>query len=109
MPPDEHDRTLAWTSHLPHMMSTALALALARTGIAREDLGPGGRDVTRLAGSSPQVWTAIARDNAVAIDAALAAAQREISALRGALRETNGDDLRERFAMARAWFASSKL
>ena len=45
---DDHDRQLAWTSHLPHMVSTALALALARTGVERGDLGPGGRDVTRL-------------------------------------------------------------
>jgi prephenate dehydrogenase len=101
---DDHDRQLAWTSHLPHMVSTALALALARTGVERGDLGPGGRDVTRLAGGSPDVWTAIARDNAVALDAALAATEREIAGVRRALSRADATELRERFATARAWF-----
>jgi prephenate dehydrogenase len=101
---EDHDRQLAWTSHLPHMVSTALALALARTGVERGDLGPGGRDVTRLAGGSPDVWTAIARDNAVALDAALAATEREIAGVRRALSRADATELRERFATARAWF-----
>jgi prephenate dehydrogenase len=105
---DEHDRKLAWTSHLPHVVSTALALALARTGVGRDDLGPGGRDVTRLAGSSPEVWTAIARENAAEIDAALEAAQREIESMRDALRRADDDELRSRFARARAWFTTAK-
>ncbi|HMA25279.1 MAG TPA: prephenate dehydrogenase/arogenate dehydrogenase family protein, partial [Gemmatimonadaceae bacterium] len=101
---EDHDEQLAWTSHLPHMVSTALALALARTGIRRDDLGPGGRDVTRLAGGSPDVWTAIARDNAAALDAALATAEREISEIRGALARADTTNLHKRFAAARAWF-----
>jgi prephenate dehydrogenase len=101
---DHHDRQLAWTSHLPHIMSTALALALAKSGIGRDDLGPGGRDVTRLAGSSPDVWTAIAHDNASAIDGALAAAEREIAAFRTALAQSDTTALHERFSAARNWF-----
>ena len=101
---DDHDRQLAWTSHLPHMVSTALALALARTGVERGDLGPGGRDVTRLAGGSPDVWTAIARDNADALDVALATAERELAEIRGALRRTDAAELHQRLASARAWF-----
>lgn len=100
----EHDRTLAWTSHLPHVASTAVALALARVGFGRHDLGPGGRDITRLAGSSPAMWTAIARENAKEIDAALAAAEDEIAGFRQALATLNADDIRERFTTARDWF-----
>ena len=101
---DRHDRQLAWTSHLPHIVSTALSLALAKSGVGRDDLGPGGRDVTRLAGSSPDVWTAIAHDNAAAIDGALAAAEREIAAFRTALAQTDTRALHERFSAARNWF-----
>jgi prephenate dehydrogenase len=101
---DHHDRQLAWISHLPHIMSTALALALAKSGIGRDDLGPGGRDVTRLAGSSPDVWTAIAHDNAAAIDGALAAAEREIAVFRTALAQSDTTALHERFSAARNWF-----
>jgi len=104
MDAEHHDRQLAWTSHLPHIMSSALALALARSGVGRHDLGPGGRDVTRLAGSSPDVWAAIAHDNAEAIDGALAAAEVEIAAFRDALAQSDATALRERFSAARVWF-----
>ncbi len=107
LPADEHDRRLAWTSHLPHMVSVTLALALARTGIRRNDLGPGGRDVTRLAGSSPAMWSAIALDNAAELDAALGAAEREIADLRLTLRRRDSGALRQRFATARTWFDPS--
>jgi len=102
---DEHDRMLAWTSHLPHVLAAALALALAGAGLDRQSLGPGGRDMTRIAGSSPEMWTAILRENAAEIDAALIAAERELAAFRGALRHADIDEtaLRARFAGARDW------
>lgn len=100
----DHDRRLAWTSHLPHIVSTALALALARSGVRRSDLGPGGRDITRLAGSSPDVWTAIVRDNAAAIEGALVAAEVEIAAFRAALAQPDAEALHECFSIARHWF-----
>jgi prephenate dehydrogenase len=101
---DAHDRTLAWTSHLPHVVSAALALVLDGAGVARDELGPGGRDITRLAGSSPEMWSAIAVENASAIDSALAAAEREVASFRHALARADADELRSKFAAARAWF-----
>ncbi len=100
----EHDRRLAWSSHLPHVAAASIAIAMADAGIARADLGPGGRDVTRLAGSSPDVWTAIALENAAAIDAALAGAEREIASFRQALTHGDAGELRRRFVAARNWF-----
>jgi prephenate dehydrogenase len=104
MSADRHDSMLAWTSHLPHMVSASLALALARAGVDRTLLGPGGRDATRLAGSSPEMWTAIARQNAPAIAAALERAEGEMSGLRAALERGDFDEIRARFENARAWF-----
>ena len=108
MSAEQHDLKLAWTSHLPHMVSTALALALARTGVDRIYLGPGGRDVTRLAGSSPEMWTAIALENAPAIEGALKQTEREIATLRAALKRADGEDLRARFEAARNWWERGK-
>jgi prephenate dehydrogenase len=99
-----HDRTLAWTSHLPHVVSAALALALGRAGVGRDELGPGGRDITRLAGSSPEMWSAIAAENANAIDAALAAAEQEVASFRRLLSRADAGELHSKFAAARAWF-----
>ena len=100
----EHDRRLAWSSHLPHVAAASLAIAMANAGIAPADLGPGGRDVTRLAGSSPELWTAIALENAAAIDTALAGAEREIASFRQALTHGDAGELRRRFVAARNWF-----
>lgn len=104
MSAEQHDLKLAWTSHLPHMVSTALALALARTGVDRIYLGPGGRDVTRLAGSSPEMWTAIALENASAIEGALRETEREIATIRASLKRADQEDLRGRFEAARQWW-----
>jgi prephenate dehydrogenase len=51
-----HDRLMALASQLPQLASTALVGVLADQGIDPKQLGPGGRDMTRLAGSSPGMW-----------------------------------------------------
>ncbi|HEX4683140.1 MAG TPA: prephenate dehydrogenase/arogenate dehydrogenase family protein [Gemmatimonadaceae bacterium] len=108
MDADEHDRWLAWTSHLPHMIAVALGLTLEEGRVTRDDLGPGGRDMTRIAGSSPEMWTAIGVDNAAEIERALAVAERAIAAMRAALRTQDRRALRETFVAARAWFDSRR-
>lgn len=107
--PSEHDRRVAWTSHLPHVVANAVALTLAHAGVPRDDLGPGGRDVTRLSGSSPEMWAAILHENASPVDDALAAVEREIAALRDAVARDDADALRRRFGDARAWFERQPL
>lgn len=102
----EHDRKLAWTSHLPHMIAVVLGITLGAGDVKRDELGPGGRDMTRIAGSSPEMWTAIGMDNSEPIDRALEVAEREIVALRGALRRHDGAALRAQLTAARAWFDS---
>ena len=104
MSAEQHDLKLAWTSHLPHMVSMALALALARAGVERSDLGPGGRDVTRLAGSSPEMWTAIAFENASALERALRQTEREIATLCASIKRADQSDLRGSFEAARTWY-----
>jgi prephenate dehydrogenase len=86
------------------MLAGVLARALASGGYSRDALGPGGRDMTRLAGSSPAMWTAIASENSAHIGEALAAAEHELAALRAALADAEVTTLRERFERARAWF-----
>jgi prephenate dehydrogenase len=52
----EHDRLMAMASHLPQLASNALASVLAAADVTPEQLGPGGADMTRLAGSSAAIW-----------------------------------------------------
>jgi prephenate dehydrogenase len=53
---ESHDRLMALASHLPQLASNALATVLRDAGVSPDQLGPGGRDTTRLAGSSADLW-----------------------------------------------------
>jgi prephenate dehydrogenase len=98
-----HDEQMAWRSHLPQAVSTTLALTLRQANVSRSALGPGGRDVTRLAGGDPDLWTGIMGDNAPAILEALAAMEEQIRLFRERLA-AGEDGVRECFADGRDWF-----
>ena len=60
MPVEEHDRAVALISHLPQIMSSALAAQLEGAPAEWLDLaGSGLRDTTRIAASSPSLWREI--------------------------------------------------
>jgi len=83
MDPEEHDRALALTSHLPHLVASALAAVLP------PELAPltatGFRDTTRLAASSPALWSAILQANRAAVLEALARYGERLADFRAAL------------------------
>lgn len=100
-----HDRLMAWISHLPQAVSTALGLALRDAGIAHLQLGPGGRDVTRLAASSADVWADILCDNADHVVVAMTAATSRLESLTTAVERKDHDEVR-RIVMDSAMWAS---
>ena len=68
---EEHDRTLAFTSHVPHAVASAVAGVMPSEWLK---LTAGGfRDVTRVAAGDPDLWAAIFEANRDATLAALAA------------------------------------
>lgn len=93
MLPEEHDRTVALTSHLPQMLSTTLA-SLLHEEESRERLlgaaGPGLIDSTRLAMSPWGVWADIVATNREEIEKALAAYEEKARQLRAALGKESG-------------------
>ena len=63
---DKHDKILSYTSHLPHLLSFGLAHYLSNTPESREvfHYAAGGfRDFTRIAESSPKMWSDIVLSN----------------------------------------------
>jgi prephenate dehydrogenase len=98
-----HDAKLAYTSHLPHLLSAALARTLDRADHARAALGSGGRDVTRLASSSPEMWSAIVGSNGAPLTRALAAFERELAHVRRAAASGDSNAIRELFTATRSW------
>ena len=84
----EHDRAVAVTSHLPQLLASALAgqleheddhvLALAGQGL---------RDMTRIAGSDPELWSDIVAGNAEAVADVLDRLAARLLTVAGGLRD----------------------
>ena len=100
--PEEHDRTLAYTSHLPQMLSTALAMTLLQAsgeGNPALQIHAGGlKSMLRLAGSDPAMWEQIAASNPENIAAALESFEGELRSLRESLTDP---EFRKTFEQAR--------
>ena len=99
MTPEEHDRALATTSHLPHMLASALAactpeawLKLTATGWA---------DTTRVAAADPQLWTEIFAQNRQAMSASLAGLIEQLTELQSQLRDENWAQIHETLQQAK--------
>jgi prephenate dehydrogenase len=86
----EHDRLVALVSHLPQMLSTALAAAFANDPAAMRIAGPAAVDMTRLAMSPYDIWHDIFSTNAGEIDAALANFIARLQQMRANLRSDTG-------------------
>lgn len=68
---EEHDRAVAFTSHLPQLLSTALASVIDQSGVNVELFtGTGLRTFLRLAGSDGKVWSPIFEANAAFMEEA---------------------------------------
>lgn len=99
-----HDRLCAWSSHLPQLISTALASALqAEFGddeAIRTISGRGLLDMTRLAASPYGLWRDIVATNSKNLGDALLKFEEHLSHLRDNLR---GPALRGEFDAANAF------
>ena len=104
-----HDEQMSWRSHLPQVLSTTLALTLRDAGVQRSALGPGGRDMTRLAGSSPSLWMSIVQDNTAALVHSLVAMEDQLRSFRESLQRADTDDTRASLVEARDWFDGAPM
>ena len=103
--PAEHDRLVAMVSHLPQLLSTALASLIAECPDAARVAGPAAVDLTRLALSPYDIWRDIFATNAGEIDRVLSAAIARLETLRESLQSQPEMEA----AFARAARAASEL
>ncbi len=99
MNPDQHDRLVALTSHLPQLISTALASTIATGEGAERVAGPAAMELTRLAMSPYEMWRDIFATNSGAIDDALGVFMAKLEELRKDLR---GSQIEQEFEAAAA-------
>ena len=99
--PVRHDELVAWVSHLPQFVATALSAVLEdEVGDAPElkDIGGRGlREMTRLGASPYSMWRDIALTNTEAMQATLQSLEQRLAHLRENLRTP---ELRDEFEKA---------
>jgi prephenate dehydrogenase len=91
---ETHDRLMAYVSHLPQILATAL-MTTAANAVGAEGLaaaGPGFADMTRLASSSGELWRGILATNADFIAEAAQALVATLPGSPGAFEDTAGID-----------------
>lgn len=92
-----HDRLLAATSHLPHLAASALMVAVCRLTGSPEQIarysGAGLRDTTRIAQSSPQLWSDIFLSNGSEIARAARLACQILDELTAAIEARDAERL----------------
>jgi prephenate dehydrogenase len=99
MSPADHDRALALTSHLPHLLAAALAGALPPD--LHELTATGFRDTTRIAAGDPRLWTAIFAQNRTPVLEALGRLEGRLHEFRQALESGNNAAVDQFLAQAK--------
>jgi prephenate dehydrogenase len=98
MTPENHDAAFAAVSHLPHLLAFAYFNAVVNQPAGRDFLalaGPGFRDFTRIAASSPEVWRDILIANREEVLRQSLRFRQALDALETVLASANGDALED--------------
>ncbi|MCF6329495.1 MAG: prephenate/arogenate dehydrogenase family protein [Henriciella sp.] len=101
-----HDRVLAITSHLPHLIaynivSTAYDMESVEDGEVVKYSAGGFRDFTRIAASDPVMWRDVFLSNKDAVLETLGRFSEDLAVLQRAIRWDDGDTLMREFTRAR--------
>ncbi len=107
MSPEHHDRVLAITSHLPHLIAYSIVGTAADLGtdIQEEVIqysASGFRDFTRIAASDPVMWRDVFLTNRDAVLEVLQRYTEDLTALQRAIRRGEGDALEACFTRTRS-------
>lgn len=100
MSPEAHDRALAQSSHVPHVVASALAQTLADEN--RSLAATGFADTTRIAAGDPDVWVPILMENREAVLDRLDEFSSQVAAFREALAHGDADELRRLWERGKA-------
>lgn len=99
----DHDQEVAMVSHVPHVLSLALALAAAEGfggGKSLELAGRSFRDITRLVDSSPEMWKDILLRNGSAVLTSLDIWEEKLQEIRSFIEGGQGEQIINTFMKA---------
>lgn len=101
---EQHDRVLAATSHLPHVVAYAMVDTLSKTTFVDEifHYAAGGfRDLSRIASSDPTMWRDICLENKTAILEMVDAYQATLEDIKSKMRSDDAEGLFDVFQQAK--------
>lgn len=102
---DHHDKVLAATSHLPHMLAYAMVNYLSSLNdhdeIFRYAAG-GFRDFTRIASSDPVMWRDVCLSNGSALLQLIDGYKEELDMISAAIQNNDADELLKLFGKAKS-------
>lgn len=104
---EDHDKLVAHTSHMLHIIASALTQSILDRDDAAEQrrnysgCATGFRDTSRIASSSPEMWREICVANTPAILPALDAFEQRMTAMRQALVAGDGEKFENLFRLGR--------
>jgi len=106
MDAQRHDLVLAVTSHIPHliaynMVATAYDMEAMTEGEVVKFSAAGFRDFTRIAASDPTMWRDVFLNNREAVLDVLGRFEEDLTALRKAIRNSDGQKLFDTFTESR--------
>ncbi len=101
---EEHDRALASTSHLPFLLSSALALSTPQEFVSF--VGTGFKSTSRLAGTPSHMTMGILQSNRANILHAIQAFRRSLDQMESVLQDENYIQLEKTLKQARSAYRS---
>jgi prephenate dehydrogenase len=102
---EHHDKVLAATSHLPHMLAYALVHHLSNLNDHEEIFryaSGGFRDFTRIASSDPVMWRDVCISNGAALVSLIEQYQQELDRVKAAINAEDADGLLKLFGRAKS-------
>ncbi|HEX3624013.1 MAG TPA: prephenate dehydrogenase/arogenate dehydrogenase family protein [Verrucomicrobiae bacterium] len=116
LPPEQHDRFVSRTSHLPHVVAATLAnmvLSPAQPKGQAQLCANGFRDTTRIASGSPEMWRDIALANRKHLAGAVRDVISELQSFGNVLKKADARAIEQFFETAKSrrdkWRARRKF
>ena len=106
MTPSRHDKVMAVTSHLPHLIAYNMVHTAADLeNFTKSDIvkysASGFRDFTRIASSDPTMWRDVILANREAVLEMIGRFSEDLSAIQKSIRWEDGDSLYKLFSKTR--------
>ncbi len=99
--PEAHDKIIAYTSDLPHLIAVALVNCNSFNDKSKSFIGGGFRDTTRIAAINPELWSELFISNKANVIDQIEEFENNLSVLKSVIKSGNISEIEKIFNVAR--------